>query len=136
MMRKNLKQFIPVKCIPSLVLYTRLDLHAFGENLRSKHNEKLSRLSKEQDKPLFNVENTVTCYGLDKTPPKYVLETLALGPRNPIMEKFDQNDVLAELDSLMEFCKNKKLNEEIITDINVKTLSLLKTAKNKKYQGV
>ena len=59
-----------------------------------KHNEKLSRLSKEQENPLLNIHNTVIFYGIEKTTPKYVLE--------------------------------------IITDINVKTLSYIKSCEKQK----
>ena len=48
-----------------------------------------------------------------------VLQTLSLGPRNPVLERFDQNEILAELDSLMEFCKNKNVDEETLTNINI-----------------
>jgi len=70
-LRKNLKQNIQVKLIPSL--YTRSDVHTFRKHLSAKHNDKLFRLSKEQEKPLFNIKNTVICHGLEKMPPKYVL---------------------------------------------------------------
>jgi len=50
--------------------------------------------------------------GLEKMPLNYVLETLSLGPRNSTKEGFNQNDVLAELDSLMEFCRNQNIDEE------------------------
>ena len=130
--RNELKQTMPVKCFPSLILYTRLNLHKYTKDLSQKHNEKLSRLSKEQEKPLLNIQNTVICYGIEKTPPKYVLETLSLGPRNSTIERFDRKDVLAELDGLMEFCRDKKVDEEIITDINIKTLSYIKNCEKQK----
>ncbi|XP_066920782.1 uncharacterized protein [Clytia hemisphaerica] len=82
-----------------------------------------------QDKPLFNVKNTVLCYQLDSTPPKYVLETLSLGPKNSILDRFDQNDILAELDGLINYCKEKNVEDAIITDINIKTLAYIKKCK-------
>lgn len=68
-------------------------------------------------KHLFNVKNTVRRYNIHKSPPKYVLDTLALVPRNSILTKFDQNDVQAELDNILSFRKEKKLDDETITDI-------------------
>ena len=95
-------------------------------------NDKLFRLSNEQDKPLFNVNNTVICHQIERDPPKFVLETLSLGPNNAVMEKFNQNDVLTELDSFLKFCREKELNEDLITDINVKTLAYIRNCKKQK----
>ena len=77
-------------------------------NIKSltKLDGKLYKLSREQERPLFDIKNTVICCGL-KSPPKYVLDTLSLGPRNVVLEAFNQNDVLAELDDLLRFCKKE-----------------------------
>ena len=90
------------------------------------------RLSSEQERPLFNVNNTVICYKLDKNPPKYVMDTLSLGPRNPVLGKFDENDILAELDGLLKYCKDNNVNEDTITDINIKTLTYIKNCRKQK----
>ena len=37
--------------------------------------------------------------------------------------------VLAELDSLLNFCKDNQVDDEVITDINVKTLAYIKKCK-------
>ena len=122
--RNELKQMIPVKCFPSLILYTKLILQKYTQDLSHKHNKKTVRIIKGTGKT--TVQNTVICYGIKKTPPKYVIETLSLGPRNSTIEKFDRKDVLAELNGFMEFCRDKKVDEEVITDINIKTLSYIK----------
>ena len=80
----------------------------------------------------FLIFKTVICHGLQKIPPKFVLQTLSLGPRNPVLERFNQNEILAELDSLMEFCKNKNIDEETLTNINIKTLTYIKNCKKQK----
>jgi len=84
-------------------------------------NKKLNWLSKQQKRPLLNVKNTVICYNLDKHPPQYVIDTLALGPKNSIVDKFNRNEVLAELDGLLRFCKD-----------NVKTLAYIKNCQKQK----
>ena len=63
------------------------------ENGKNTHNQKLLRLSEEQERPLFNVSNTVKMFQLDRTPPSFVLDTLAMGPRNPVSDRFDPKDV-------------------------------------------
>ena len=86
----------------------------------------------EQERPLFNVQNTVICYDLDKEPTKFVIDTLSLGPRNPVLSKFNQNHVLSELDSFLNFCKENQVSDELITDINIKTLNYVKKCKKQK----
>lgn len=120
--RNNVKQEIPEKLFPSIIVHTRIDTEELRFEQNSKFNDKLYRLSLEQDQPLFNVKNTVFCFNLLKTPPKYIMETLSLGPKNAVLEKFNPNEVLMELDNVLEFCRKKECDESLITDINnVKT---------------
>ena len=80
----------------------------------------------------MNIHNTVICHQLDKIPPKFVLDTLSLGPKNAVLEKFNQNDVLSELDSFIKFCTDREVNDNLITDINIKTLAYIKNCKKQK----
>ena len=59
------------------------------KNDKATHTKKLENLSKEQGYPLFNLHDTVKLFELDVLPPKYI-DTLALDPKNPVLEKFDQ----------------------------------------------
>ena len=68
-------------------------------------------------------------YQLEKQSPQYVLETLSLGPKNAVLDKFNPHDVLAELDMLLNVCKQEGVSNETITDINVKTLTYIKKCK-------
>ena len=72
----------------------------------NKHCNKSQNLSKEQERPLFNVHDTVKLIDLDETPPRYVLDTLALGPNNSILDKFNAKEMLAELDILVKKCQS------------------------------
>ena len=81
---------------------------------------------------MFDVENTVILHGLDATPPSYVMETLSLGPKNAVLDRFEQKDILAELDGFLSHCKSEKVNDEVITDINVETLNYIKKVKKMK----
>ena len=98
-------------------------------NLKTTHNKKLAALSDEQERPLFSVKNTVIECELDNPLPRYVNDTLALGPKSAILDKFNEKDVLAELDGLLSHCKRYQVNNDIITDINVKTLNYIKKCK-------
>ena len=60
------------------------------------------------------------------------METLALGPKNAVLDRFDPKDVLAEVDGLLYHCKVNNVPDETITDINVKTLTYIKKCKKMK----
>ena len=96
------------------------------------HNKKLTRLSEDQERPLFNVKNTVILCDLEVTPPTYVMETLSLGPKNSVLDRFDPKEILVEVDRLLYHCKTKNIADEIITEINVKTLTYIKQCKKMK----
>ena len=127
--RQQLTSVAPEKALPSVVIYTRLTRPNTRRQQCKIHNTKLTSLSEEQQRPLFNVSNTVVVCGLKTSPPKYVMETLALGPKNAILDRFDPKDILAEIDGLLHHCKISKVSDEMITDINVKRLTYIKKCK-------
>ena len=77
----------------------------------------------------YSMRITVICYNMDKSPPKYVMDTLSRGWRNPVLGKFDKNDILAELDGLLKYCKDNNVNK----DINIKTLTYIRNCRKQKY---
>ena len=130
--RCELQKKCPIKYLPSIVFQVRLRRSEITEKTQTTHSKKLCQLSEEQNKPLFRVENTVKLCDLDETPPKYVLETLSLGPKNSVLNKFDPKDILTELDCFLEFCNKKGIQNETITEINMKTLNYIKKCKKMK----
>ena len=130
--RTELRNVIPVKCIPSVVFYSRRDRREWRQKQQGVHNNKLCTLSEDQDRPLFNVKNTVLTHGLEKQPPAYVLETLELGPRSAVQDTFDPKTILTELDLFLEHCDKLCVDKGTITDINVKTLDYIKRCKKQK----
>ena len=118
--------------LPSVAVHSRYFIRKVRANLKSTHNKKLAALSEEQERPLFSVKNTVIQCELDNPLPQYIIDTLALGPKSSILDKFNEKDVLAELDGLLSHCKRNQVNNEIITDINVKTLNYIKKCKKQK----
>ena len=53
--------------------------------------------------------------------PRYVLDTLALGPKNPVLDKFNEKEVSAEMDHLLNRLKSNGISNDVINDINVAT---------------
>ncbi len=113
--RDIMKRSVPRKCLSSIVLHSRMERYKIRRDLTNRHNKKLNNLSEEQERPLFSVKNTVVTCGVDTTPPAYVLETLALGPKNAVLDRFDPKDILSELDGLLYFCKSRNIPDETIT---------------------
>ena len=130
--RNTIKEKVPSKLLPSVALYTRCTMIELCKKQTQTHYKKLAMLSKEQEQPLFNVQNTVVTFELENLPPKYVMETLSLGPNNAVLDRFEPKDVLAELDGVLRYCKSNDISDETITDINVKTLTYIKKCKKLK----
>lgn len=49
---------------------------------------------------MFNVHDTIKLYNIDASPPKYMVDTLALDPVNTVLDKLNANELLAETDIL------------------------------------
>ena len=130
--RNAVKISAPDKTLPSIALYMRVCRQKTHHDQAKVHNKKLLALSAEQERPLFSVDNTVVAYELDHQPPEYVMKTLALGPKNAVLDDFDPKDILAELDGLLSHCKRNNISNETVTDINVKTLTYIKKCKRMK----
>ena len=93
--RKDIQIKAPSKTLPSIDFHARMYRDKAHHLQSDVHNKKLAALSAEQERPLFSVDNTVVAYELDKPPPEYVMKTLALGPKNAVLDKFDPKDILA-----------------------------------------
>ena len=130
--RIALQSVVPDKLVPSVVLFCRIEVSNTKEELMEKHSNKLQNLSREQERPLFNVHDTVKLVELDEVPPKYVLDTLALGPNNSILDKFNSKEMLAELDILLKKCQSSQVSSQIINDINAATIKYIKACSNQK----
>ena len=120
--RGDVQKSIPEKILPSVAFHSRQSVREVRKLVKNTHQKKLLALSEEQERPLFNVKNTVTLHDLDEEPPLYVMETLSLGPKNAVLERFNPHDILAEVDDLLNHCKESNLSEDLISDINIMTI--------------
>ena len=93
--RSVLRDVVPVELIPSIILYTRKSVTSTRANVQKTHRCKIQALSWEQQRPLVDVHETGRICDEDIAPPRYVLDTLALGPKNAILDKFDPKETLA-----------------------------------------
>ena len=130
--KAKLLSHLPTELIPPVEDHIGRSRTKTRMERKAVHEKKLSNLSKEQEQPLFNVQNTVVTCDLEKQPPGYVLDTLSLGPKNATLDRFNPKDILAELDDLLRFCKRNSVLNDTITDINIKTLTYIKKCKKMK----
>lgn len=130
--RKEIQTRINERLLPSVALYSRQSAREARKDVKNIHRKKLLALSEEQERPLFNVKNTVILHELDEEPPRYVIDTLSLGPKNSVLERFNPHDILAEIDGLLNDCKQNNVTEEVISDINIKTINYIKKCKKQK----
>ena len=87
--REKLRQILCHTLIASVVLYSGLTLQNIHLEGTSTHQKKLDNLSKQQEQPLFSVHDTVRLFELDIPPPKYALDTLSMGSKNHILDRFN-----------------------------------------------
>ena len=118
-----MKSVLTSKLLPSVLLFTRVTLYNIRKNVEATHTKKLENLSKEQGRPLFNLHHTAKLFELDIVPPKHVLDTLALGPKNPVLEKSDWKAMLVEIDLLLNHLQEQNVSNETISDINIAAIN-------------
>ena len=71
-------------------------------------------------KELIRIENMCL------TRSKYVLDTLSMGPKNPTLDRFNQKELLAEIDLFLNRLGKANVSNNILNDINVATLKYIK----------
>ena len=71
--RTLLKDKILPKLIASVVFHTRQTVKQTRQDVQNTHAKKLESLSKEQQRPLFEVHDTVQISDDDIVPPRYVI---------------------------------------------------------------
>ena len=110
----------------------RISKRECRENVLEAQRKKLEMLSVDQDRSLLIMQDTVRLFDIDVFPPKYLIDTLALGPKNSVLTKFDQKETLAEIDSLLHKLKTQNTSNEAINDVNAATLNYIKRCSKQK----
>ena len=78
-------------------------------------------LAEKQSKPLCNFGDTVKVLDDLKVPSK-LLEYLSLGPKHPILDKFNKIPFLADIDGLLHNLKSNGASKEKLDEVNALTL--------------
>ena len=100
-------------------------LRLYTANLRlqnqMRHQNKLQMLAEKQSKPLCNVGDTVKVLDDLKVPSKF-LEYLSLGPKHPILDKFNEIQFLVDIDGLLHNLNSNGASREKLDEVNALAL--------------
>ena len=100
--REKIKQEVPYVLLESIVYYCNEDVYLVRLVTVERHKNKLLQLSKAQGRPLFQIKDSVQLMDVEVVVPKYVLDTLSVGPKSPVLDDYDTKTTLAEVDLLLE----------------------------------
>ena len=123
---KDLRTQVQARWLPSILLHVRYAIANERAKVFGVHQRKLNMLSKEQSLPLRSLHYTVKGVDNDIHPPQYVMDTLALGHKNPVIDKFNPKYALAELDLLLHHCSENNISEDVTSEINIATMKYVK----------
>ena len=84
--------------LPLILLYRRYEWISFRNKQALVHSNKLTNLSLDKDEPLLSENKLVINHGLNHDLPKYVRDSLLLGPKGAVLDKINPKNVLAESD--------------------------------------
>ena len=91
------------------------------EVARSLIYEIIVDVAEKQSKPLCNVGDTVKVLDDLKVPSK-ILEYLSLGPKHPILDKFNEIQFLADIDGLLHNLNSNGASKEKLDEVNALAL--------------
>ena len=91
--------------------------------------KKLLKLSGRQDRPLGK-QGEGSLRALDDVElPNWVQQVLALGPKDPVRDKFNEIHFLADIDIFLSDLKNRKVPGEALSEIEAVTKAYAKRVK-------
>ena len=116
-LRRCCRQEIPSGLLPSVLSHLRRELKLNLATLAQKHRNKLDLLSQRQGKPLSNIEETIKI--LDGIVlPETLLNYLALGPKHPVKDQFNEMHFLADVDNLLHGMKLNGASNDDLNEVN------------------
>ena len=129
--RSNLRNIMPEKLTASCALYNYLFNKRIIAEIESRHKQKMIMLSKQQERPLLNVKNTVKIIDEDIKPPDYVLQVLSMGPKQPVLDEFRPKHLLAEVDIALSQLSASS-TQDALYQINIATFQYIKECKKQR----
>ena len=114
---------------PSVIKYLSLRGQRQTATVKETHQKKLMKLSERQDRPLGK-QGEGSIRALDNVElPNWVQQVLALGPKHPVRDKFNETHFLADIDIFLSDPKNRKVPREALCEIEAVAKSYAKRVK-------
>ena len=115
--RGAVQRGVDEKFWPSVIIYLSLRGQRQTTTVKETHQKKLMKLSERQDRPPGKQgEGSVRALG-DVELPNWVQQVLALGPKYPVRDKFNETHFLADIDIFLSDLKNRKVPGEALCEI-------------------
>ena len=115
--RGAVQRGVDEKFWPSVMKYLSLRGQRETTTVKETHQKKLIKLSERQDRPLRKQgEGSVRALD-DVELPNWVPELLALGPKQPVRDKFNETHFLDDNDIFLSDLKNRKFPGEALCEI-------------------
>ena len=113
---------LPLKCVRdelavSICFYVRQWARSSATSGKQRHAKKVSNLSEQQGKPLRTVGQTVKVL-TDVKPPQFVIDVLAMGPKHPVRDEFNDMHFLASMDNCMRALANDGVEGDATNELN------------------
>ena len=115
--RGAVQRVVDEKFWPSVIKNLSLRGQRQPTTAKETHQKKLMKLSERQDRPLGKQgEGSVRALD-DVELPNWVQQVLALGPKHPVRDKFNETHFLADIDIYLSDLKNRKVPGEALCEI-------------------
>ena len=102
---------------PWVIKYLSFSGQRQTTTVKETHQKKLTKLSERQDLPLWKQGKGSVRTLLDNELPNWVQQVLALGPKHPVRDKFNETHFLADIDIFLSDLKNCRLTGEALCEV-------------------
>ena len=103
--------------MPSVVSCIKREMKNHSARVQNRLNGKLDKLSERQDRPLRNGSHSNVVIMDGHELPKFLLDILSLGPKHPVRDKFNEVQILADVDKLLRELRENKTEGEKLCEI-------------------
>ena len=128
--RGAVQRGVDEKFWPSVIKYLSLRGQRQTSTVKEAHQKNLMKLSERQDRPLGKQGEGLVRGALDDVKlPNWVQQVLALGPKHPVRDKFNETHFLADIDIFLSDLKNRKVPGEALCEIEAVAKAYAKRVK-------
>ena len=129
--RLEVKRNVPETLWDSVMFHLRIRLKNNHCETHKRQANKIATLADRQEKPLSKIGNTIKIVD-ELEIPEVIKNYLALGPKHPVKDDFDELQFLADIDALLHDMKAAGEPNEKVDEVNAQTLWYCKQMKKQR----